>query len=70
MWIMGTLNQNIRMVKIKEHNYRRMVEYNVTVNAETLEVERKRTYVEVLSKVVINTVVTNSKPKILIKIKL
>ena len=26
MLIMGTLNQNIRMVKIKEHNYRRMVE--------------------------------------------
>ena len=42
----------------------------MTVNAETLEVERKRSYVEVLSKVVINTVVTNSKPKILIKIKL
>ena len=36
----------------------------VAINVESLEgVERQRTYVEVLSKVVANTVVTNSKPK-------
>ena len=36
----------------------------VTVNVESIVgVERKITYVEVLSKIVTNTVVTNSKPK-------